>query len=126
MKTEKQLQLVSFEQAKRLKELGFDWGTSELYFKDGALRGNYKLSNHNADSGYMHLCSAPTVALALKWCEQEKGIIGYSNCIYPKSWTFYIWVFDEWRINLRGILGSREKSDSALLDEILTILEKRN
>jgi hypothetical protein len=69
---EKQLQLCSFEQAKALKELGFNWEVSNHW--------NIKLNkmfictpDNSNDSEYFYSC--PTVALALKYMRDVKGVV---------------------------------------------------
>ena len=65
---EKALQLVSLAQAKKLKELGFDWGTYYYYNIKNKLRmgpTNY----YNDDEK-----PAPTISLALKWFRDVKGV----------------------------------------------------
>jgi hypothetical protein len=67
---EKRLQLVTFEQAKKLKELGFDWEVENSYHGDNGgfiyLSGRY---NYNEiDSCY----SAPRIHAALKWIMFER------------------------------------------------------
>jgi hypothetical protein len=75
----KELQLVSFEQAKKLKELGFDWKLQIMYdVPSQALCYSTKLTNPfqikdwNNTEG--RCISAPTVALALKWFRDVKSI----------------------------------------------------
>ena len=82
----KELQLVNFSQAKRLKAAGFDWEVSEFY--DGDKLTDYisakfdsecPLINNYNDSGFdlndgveKEWFSAPTVALALMWLRNVK------------------------------------------------------
>jgi hypothetical protein len=108
---EKQLSLVSYEQAKRLDAIDFDYPALDWYY---TLGGRF---------------SAPTLALALKWARDEKGlyfgispfydgILGYYRgyeAIYPLNDNMPVFndVFDEY-----------ESAESALLDELLNILER--
>lgn len=64
-------QLTNIEQAKALKELGFDWETFRCYELDGLLVKSSGY-NHNKTKDYI---SAPTVSHALDWCREEKGIV---------------------------------------------------
>jgi hypothetical protein len=129
---EKQLSLVTYEQAKRLEKLGFDYPIPSFYFKDGVLyeKDRSRLNGCKGWKGWH--CrratqgirfSAPTVALALKWIRDEKGIKctveqyyagdghwRYEGCIYGNHKTS---VFDAY-----------ESAESALLDKLLTVLEK--
>ena len=63
-----QLQLVTFKQAKQLKELGFDWQCTAYYHK-GILK-NYSFEGINNIS--KETAAAPTVSLALKWIRDVK------------------------------------------------------
>jgi hypothetical protein len=127
MNTE-QLQLVTFERAKRLKELGFDW-LCDFYYAE---KGKYlieRLCNNSAagmnckEAPYF---AVPTVALALKWIRDEKGVLnGVSpQGIIPKN-SVYQWSYiDENGDNYSSSFDTYESTESALLDEPLTILEK--
>ena len=118
------LQLVTFEQAKRLNEAGFDWGVSFTYDNDGTLEGRntpFGAANfNNGDGDY----SAPAVALALKWCRDVKGIDAFvktdPNGREPPVNLSYL-----------AILGGRlvsnycryyDEAESALLDAVLDFL----
>ena len=78
---EKALQLVSLEQAKKLKELGFDWEVifnySKKFGSDEITLFSIEFSNdYNTDYGE-YTYSAPSVTLALKWFRDEKGLNNY-------------------------------------------------
>ncbi len=117
MKTEKQLQLVTFEQALRLSRLGFDWATDAFYHSDG-VADIYVFQNHNAEGKI----SAPTVALALKWMRDNEEA---GTCLANLSGeaTFVCCIND---IESMGCLETYEQAESVLLDELLTILENNN
>jgi len=151
MKTEKQLQLVTFEQAKKLKDLGFDWETETvfcsiecepeeldlLYFYLDNWNGDYQ--EPCRDNPLQRAFSAPTVALALKWIRDAKGVlceITYGIGRYNDV-DLYDSYFASFRINinddedfsverLKNVFDfdTYELAESALLDEILTILEQ--
>ena len=127
----KQLQLVTFEQAKRLRGALFDWKVYNYYDSKG---------NHNNYDGRI---PAPTVALALKWFRDEKK---FDNIVVaemgfvqmqlsppqPKLKYYYSKYFQEgnhWgtirRNDYYNQTGTYEAAESALLDELLNILEKR-
>ena len=107
------LQLVTFLQAKRLKELGYIWhafAPSYWYDEDGALNaGNQHTLNYY---------TAPTVALALKWMRDEKNI---KNAVYIGKYGWYMQIKNKERA--QGFM-TYEAAESELLDELLTILEK--
>jgi hypothetical protein len=133
----KELQLVTFVQAKRLKELGFDWETNTLYelddFGDTVLLDETTAEDFNGIETYLlgedryesneYLFSAPTVALALKWIRDEKKIpCGVTAGTLGKHFASY-----HYNKMLAKIItiGGYEAAERALLDELLTILEKK-
>jgi len=147
MKTEKQLQLVTFEQAKRLKEAGFKWGTKHYYdnpipnvtqkgldYNNMVYLPHYAFSGMEYNSGENTSC--PTVALALQWFRDAKGFhngINFYDVISPE----YIGTFQVPRITDVGekrytvrksyqteSKKTHESAESALLDELLTLIEK--
>jgi hypothetical protein len=66
------LQLVTFEQAKRLKEIGFEWPVNHYYsVPNGILYQTELFAQCNAASWWL---SAPTIQLALKFFREVKGI----------------------------------------------------
>lgn len=75
---------VSFEQAKALKELGFDWGCYKFYYDNAQLEGyvsdgwhgdECRNWNDNFNSTIANaVASAPTLAQAQKWLRDVKGI----------------------------------------------------
>lgn len=77
-----QLNLVSFEQATALKNLGFP-----ALSADWSYRNDGELYNFVDDDGYV--TAAPTLELAAKWLREEKQIM--IDTIYeyrsPQSWS---------------------------------------
>jgi len=126
----KQLQLVSFEQAKRLKELGFDWITEYKH-----ARHSYA---HSDRSGFSIMkwgvfdvpnemnCALPSVALALKWIRDVRKIEN-SVCFFDVITQGYEGCYNSTRnvVRLRRHY-TYEAAESALLDELLTILENQS
>jgi hypothetical protein len=105
---EKELQIVSFEQAQRLKALGFDWAISRNSYKD--------------------LYFAPTVALALKWMRDEKDIVCHAISEMKHFRLSYKFLY---RINYAQVKSKKEfdtceAAESALLDELIDIIENEN
>jgi len=117
---DKQLQLVTFEQAKRLKALGFDWETYNFYDKlqDNLLCLNPLIcfiDNHNKDKKKY---SAPTVALALKWFRDVKNIDSGVERISHKDkrgWYLISKGFE----NYTDIFEDYESVESELLNELV-------
>ena len=91
------LPLVNFEQAKRLKELDFDWTTLEMYFYDldnPTEQSNpvnwvedigHALMNWNSyiTNGEIYM-SRPSISVAIRWFREVKKI--YINVIPVDSW----------------------------------------
>jgi hypothetical protein len=128
--TEKQLQLVTFEQAVRLKKSGFDWETEEYYYSDGTA-GASICCNYNADKGHF---SAPTVALAFKWFRDEKGKCfeirkaEWDGGIKKLGWEYYTHKLCDIPSRIYSSYESifyytYEAAESALLDELLRLVE---
>jgi hypothetical protein len=144
---DKELQLVTFEQAKRLKSAGFDWHTNHFY---GYLGYDYCLADNYQDWNsrkwdFDERISAPAVALALQWMRNVKNIhyeVGVNQYCYEPSlgspfnarydyrYTFKAYKDGE-KVASRGNAfqiqdapyKSHESAEIALLNELLTILE---
>lgn len=70
---------VSFEQAKALKELGFDWECETFWDDEGSPRENQWVIKRTRDyffTDYYEDCTIkrPTLAQAQKWLREVKGI----------------------------------------------------
>ena len=120
MNTEKRLQVVSFEQAKRLKAAGFYWEYFDsVYSDDGEL-----VSVPFAD---VYETPAPTVALALKWARDVKQIFGVI-CLYDNGDRLLFWfaLKDAKGENTEVPLDAPtyEQAESAMLDAVLDEIEK--
>ena len=120
------LQLVTFEQAKRLKALGFDWETQMKYGNDDfAHSWRYSLMpiGMMGSPATKEEFRAPTVVLALKWFRDEKeinnGVGRYSNGFY------YGWFFIKSTGLRHRAVGKDiyEAAESLLLNKLLTFLE---
>ena len=126
-----ELQIVTIEQAKKLKELGFDWRVDLVFASEtdhhnqtrkGMLYGTkgFRNSADRGDSDY----AAPTVALALKWIMDDGRRVLY--CIdyhWNKIWQFS-WRFSHSKGDRQGYYyDTYEAAESALLDAILETME---
>jgi hypothetical protein len=130
---EKQLQYVTFKQAKRLKELEFDWKCNAV-FQKSELTKEWELTQHNWSENFnseeFKGISAPTVALALKWIRDKKQIFSCVDFAIASFHKGYSWNY--FSFNNKGICGkteylynSFEAAESMLLNELLTLLEKK-
>jgi len=132
--TEKQLQLVNYEQAKKLKKLGFDWELQVMYdvpsqmaCYSSRLANPFQCINWN-NPNEENCISAPTVALALKWFRDVKGVftsIYNNNMVYCDLEFDYVGVilFDEKRIFTKHY-DTYDEAESALLDALLEYYKK--
>jgi hypothetical protein len=115
-----QLQLVTFEQAKRLKEAGFDWKTCYCYDDLGR-----HFTYENAPRFRTTLISAPTVTLALKWFRDVKNI--YASAVCVRSCVIFQAILDilnKFRHVKSAYHDTHEAAESALLDKLLTLIKK--
>ena len=117
MNEKNQLQLVSFEQAKRLKELRFDLKTSNFYDSTGYL------------NDYDGRLPAPTVALALKWIRDVEKLVGevhFELDGFRKGYNWFYFSFENKDLMKASpkSCSSYEKAESMLLDELLNVLEQ--
>jgi hypothetical protein len=140
----KELQLVTFEQAKRLKALGFNYMVTEGYNTFSETLQNPSPYCRDFNSGVFtvqghEVISAPTVALALKWIRDEKkidcGVVFFDvvSLAYQGKYQLpnLLKIGDKIfkpRTSYYTLEGHEtyEAAESALLDELLTILEKKN
>jgi len=135
MREKNKLQLVTFEQAKKLKEMGFDWRTSCYYIQNNEkhefvdfvnVKANVRdcmypvdtfTANYNAKKDHF---SAPTIALAIKWFRDVERFMPYIRVrndhhtpVYEPNINGYI--------NNAGVHSIYESAESALLDELLKL-----
>lgn len=147
--------IVTFEQAKKLKELGFDEETHKEYrtpvvrvFESGKAKyierdpDVYDTGRHASfygDVSYENYISAPTVCDALDWVREEKGIeCGvHPYAIYEDmpdgdqhfvKWGYKYVAFQglsEWQNMDKEVFDTHPLASSALLDAVLTYLEQK-
>jgi hypothetical protein len=132
MKT-KQLQLVNFNQAKRLKAAGFDWDTHRTDWYN-SITGEF---NEHVEK-CADIVIAPTVALALKWFRDVYNLSGEiyatasgwqwtvcKGCNNPAVGGTSIRELGYDGPNDAGAFDTCEATEIALLDELLTLIEKK-
>ena len=125
-----ELQTVSFDQAQRLKAAGFNWEVDKHYdpydhLPHTNIAGDFDVNSRALDGSI----SAPTVALALKWMRDVKGIANAVNPIwsYDDDAVFYQDLYF-YRIKWCGThkdYVTHEEAENALLDELLNVLETK-
>jgi hypothetical protein len=86
-----ELQLCDFEQSVKLKEIGFDWEGYKYYDNLKYLNHAPHRSNYNDVSA---IVSAPTIALALMWLREVKGLLIYVvdayNSTNERHYHYYV------------------------------------
>ena len=121
-----QLQIVNFEQAKRLKELCFNWGTRKYYGYGG------ELIEYDDQQNPLSLCqnstradgySAPSIALALKWfrdsLKRKFGInLEYCEDFNEQKYVFYTDSIAENKSS--HFFDVYETAENELLNELLS------
>lgn len=139
--------IVTFDQAKKLKELGFEEETSKEYrtpvvriFEGGKAKfverepDVYDTGKHASfygDVSYDNYTPAPFIHEALDWIREEKRIVCFVDVIYhpiEKKAMYLGKILSE-----SGLIIQKKTSDfnthplasSALLDAVLTYLEER-
>jgi hypothetical protein len=119
----KQLQIVSFEQAERLKKAGFDWKTEHVYIPDSAS----EIYERGCICPEYKKIPLPTVAIALKWFRDIKKIANsvYQLPLIGQKSKEYKYSFNKTYgcIHPEKGFSTYEAAEIALLDELLTILE---
>ena len=102
MNTGKQLQLANQKQSELLNKLDFDLKTDKISWKKGI--GT----------------RIPTVALALEYIMEEKGIINWVQCDVFHQWTG-CYFFNRAQLQT-DIYKTKRAAESALLDRLITLL----
>jgi hypothetical protein len=107
MEMKQELKLVTYEQAKKLKALGFDWEATAYY--------DFTITS----------IAAPTVALALKWMRNKTKILFYIRPLECLDGVIYCTCHSgkDHTISNSFIHQNYEDAESYLLNELLTILE---
>lgn len=121
---------VSFEQAKRLKELGFDWECNHHYDNEGdcllnpGIMGNIYYNCNELDS----IISAPTLAQAQKWLREAKQIIIIPCVAYREGIMKYDFYIVDEPIDLfddSELFDTYEEALSAGIDKALELLKEQ-
>jgi hypothetical protein len=121
-----QLELVTFEQAKLLKEAGFDWDVNYYYWKTpgGYWDGDYTPDASNQNT-LPHTISRPTIALALKWLREVRKIHATIEPAFNFSrWFVAIHNADEmvWE-RIRPSFHTHDLAESAALTHALNLIK---
>ena len=93
---------VSLEVAKLLKEAGFDWECSKIYYccrEDGdtwELEDNYK--NYKSILKLDHCLLTPTLEVAQRWLREVKGIytMVFKDFATIDGWHYFVVKKEDW------------------------------
>lgn len=121
---------VTYHQAVKLKELGFDWECGAYYYIDSKeFRGNIRPDNHNYRSEIV--ASAPTLSQAQKWLREVKRIM---IAIIPKyeiqcdgtyQWEFWYKIYNSVGKSLDSEpCGTYEYALEMAIDQSLELLKE--
>jgi hypothetical protein len=127
-----QLPRLNFDQAKRAKNVGFDWPTIELITPDNKVWSPENIHKaHSGDYGFGTFIKCPENALFLQWARDAKGLHGIIDMsIENSNWGYCVQDIN----NLEDTPvwsyaffdgDSHASAETALIDEILNILEKQ-
>lgn len=125
---------VTFNQAKALKDLGFDWEVDFYYATEDAPDGHAWLTpfanggkNANLKS---HLYSAPTLSQAQKWLREVQCVDVVLFLSYPERERGYHFGLGKWFPYLNYLdsfhYETYEQALSAGIDEALAFLKEEN
>ena len=127
MENNNQLQLANFEQAKELRDLGFDWPTPDFFNPDGR-EGAVHIDesedrNWNGEASEYEGCvSRPSISLALKWFREAKGIHGWVEPYgdNPSIWQAIIRsIPTRLTVYSSSPFDSHDQAESALLNRLI-------
>ena len=124
-----QLQLATYEQSKRLSDLGFDYATVEYYNGNGNLF-TCKSCRNSERTIWGHV-SAPTAALVREWFMDKWGLFGTVMPIddFGQGLAFYYLIYNNKGKQAAVEYGwcyERDKSESALLDKLIELITLKN
>ena len=112
---------VTFEQAQRLKELGFDWKCFSYYLYSNEVSLGETPKEYNYIVGNDHI-SAPTLALVQKWLRETKEteviVIRLDDNVY--SYTIYGGIVN---VTTERTFDTYEKALSKGIDRTLELLK---
>ena len=119
---------VTYEQAKALRELGFDWECNHFYDASNErpnLRGGYDDFNHD---GPYDDTSAPTLAQAQKWLREVKGVKVYVKPLFSSE-EYEYWIsfkFQGFRVGDEryGVEETWEYALSEGINEAIKLVKK--
>jgi len=118
-----ELQLVTLEQAKKLKELGFDWKCKEKQIIEEMPACKLCGAIHIPIA---HIIKHPTIALALKWFRDVKGMRINVDSYIDDKYGGNFWYKDNPSEILLENYDTYEQAESALLDALIEYVEEQN
>ena len=120
---------VTYEQAVKLKELGFKYPCNHYYSLDSGLLHE---ETENDQTNYIHcnskyLISAPTMSQAVKWLREVKGVKVYVKPLFSSE-EYEYWISFKFRgyggDEDYGVKDSWENALSAGIDQAFKLLKE--
>ena len=123
-----QLQLVTLDQARLLKSIGFTWETEHYFMGSGRSFSSDPIDNHNREMT-KEKYSRPTIAHALMFLREVKGVHGWVQFAYkelPSDWSGFYMRLKERQPRATNVVCEKDPDVAltALLTEILKIVSK--
>lgn len=122
MELKDKLQIVTKEQAIKLKKLGFDWPTQYYYPKNGELlQGGFGVQDWKMEGEY----AAPEIQLVFKWLKNIKNFVyclNIKNGLFELQYQGVFFKIDDYGIDFcyySKWYFSNEEVESKSLDLIL-------
>lgn len=124
MGNKKELQLVNFEQAKKLKEMGYDYPTN-TFFEDEKSRVSHRSYDYNLFLEGYNVISQPTIQQAFMWLRNEKKLLisinpDLSSTVAFDKFCYRIYNEFELKIKQEHIL-TYEQAESEALNKALEL-----
>ncbi len=126
--SQEKLQLVTFEQAKKLKDLGFDLDCNMFYSTNGEITEINKICVYDKQyAKEFFVYPAPSVALALKWFRVEYSLMGcviYDHTV-GEAYHHYTYTYTL-GARYHKCFDSYEKAECQLLNKLIEIANSHN
>lgn len=122
-------ELVSYEQARKLEELSFNYDCCGYYYKYDPTKVAVLSTplNHNNRNLFKDICSAPRLDEAQKWLREVKGINVRVNYFQDYKEWFFDWLNLETgeHDETDATFDSYESALSAGIDAVLNLLSEK-
>jgi len=119
------LNIVTFEQAEKLKKLGFFYSVNDYYYAKDIYIQEINHSDRLEQRNNKYTLSAPTVELALQWIRNEKYIFAKVDfSVGGYYWDYFAFADKTFCAGTECKFSSYESAANDLLDELLIAIEE--